>query len=183
MKRVTTPAMIAAAATMPIFANVPRDDLVSLLTPAHVARFEGGDTLFTQGSNADSILVLIEGSVDILVRGGSGIDRPIAHLGEGAVLGETSLLTGAPHSATARATELTQALQVPYERLHRMREADEQAAHRVIYNVARILAQRLRDADAELADLCDRAQGAIAEDDLERLRRIFFAEWGTSSRH
>jgi hypothetical protein len=73
-------------------------------------------------------------------------------------------------------------LRFGYARFNRLREANAIAVYRVIYNMAHILASRLRAADVDLAELCNDSQSTVAEDDLDRLRRIFFTEWGTASR-
>src|SRR5205814_9163839 len=130
-------------------------------------RFAARTDVFTQGAESDSFLVLVSGAVDIIAHTSRGTDRLLAHLGPGAVVGETSLLTRAAHSATARTTEPTEALRFLYAELDRMREGNSLAAYRVIYNMARVLAARLRAADVDLAELCDDARSAVGEDDLE----------------
>ena len=51
-------------------------------------------------------------------------------------------------------------------------------AYRVVHNLARVLAARLRAADDLVAELCaGRSEAQVAEDDLDRLRHTFFTEW------
>jgi CRP-like cAMP-binding protein len=173
---------LAILAGMPIFAELPEAELEMLVEQATREHFDARADVFTQGAEADSFLVLLAGGVDVLTHSTQGVERLLAHLGSGAVLGETSFLTGGTHSATARTTEPTDVLRFGYARFNRLREANAIAVYRVIYNMAHILASRLRAADVDLAELCNDSQSTVAEDDLDRLRRIFFTEWGTASR-
>lgn len=61
-----------------------------------------GATLFTRGETGDSLYVLLDGRLR-LVTEAEGVERTLTELGRGAVIGEMSLLTGEPRSATAYA--------------------------------------------------------------------------------
>ena len=58
-------------------------------------------------------------------------------------------------------------------------DAGSLPAFRVVANLARVLAARLRAADDQLIELAAKqASEGAQEDDLDRLRRIFFTDWG-----
>ena len=136
-----------------------------------------GQILFTEDDPADSLFILLAGNVDLTVRGADGSSRIVAQLGSGASLGETSLLIGGNRSVSARATSAGTLLRFPHDAFREMIESGSLLAYRVVHNLARVLAARLRAADDLVADLVSGRTSGVAEDDLDRLRRTFFTEW------
>jgi CRP-like cAMP-binding protein len=68
---------------------------VGILEPAD---FPAGSTIFRDGEPGTEAYLILEGRVEVEVEG-QGV---IGQVGVGEVLGEVSLLTETPHSATAR---------------------------------------------------------------------------------
>jgi putative peptide zinc metalloprotease protein len=66
--------------------------------------FEAGQILVRQGEQSDSCYLLRSGSVEVLVADEQGT-HTVATIGAGNVVGEMAMLTDAPRSATVRATE------------------------------------------------------------------------------
>jgi CRP-like cAMP-binding protein len=93
------------------------------------------------------------------------------------VVGEISLFIGGDGPAFVRAAEPSTLLRFPYAGFRQLMDGDCLPAFRVLYNLAQLLARRLRAADAQLAEMCDPQTPPPAEDDLDRLRRIFFTDW------
>lgn len=62
------------------------------------------ERILIQGRPGSSLFLVVEGEFEVLVRQPDGADRLTARVGPGATLGEMSLLTGAPRSATVRAS-------------------------------------------------------------------------------
>lgn len=166
--------------TIPIFAGLPDRDLEALLNLSSRMEMGPEETLFVQGQPSDAFFVVLEGGVDVLVRGANGTEQPVAHMGPGSVLGEISLIIEGNRSATARATEPTRLLRFEDRRFRELLRSGSLPAYRVIHNLAHVLATRLRAADAQIAKMCEEESAStVAEDDLDRLRRIFFTEWGS----
>ncbi len=61
------------------------------------------ERILIQGRSGSSLFLVVEGEFEVLVRQPNGKDLLVARVGGGATLGEMSLLTGAPRSATVRA--------------------------------------------------------------------------------
>ncbi len=59
-----------------------------------------GETLMHQGDRGDSMYLSISGRLRALVRDDDGVERVVRELGRGEVIGEMSLYTGEPRSAT-----------------------------------------------------------------------------------
>ncbi len=53
-------------------------------------------------------------------------------------------------------------------------------AYRIVHRLAQSLAYRLRELDAHIAEM-SASEGGPPEDDLDRLRRIFFTDWGPAA--
>jgi predicted acylesterase/phospholipase RssA/CRP-like cAMP-binding protein len=70
-------------------------------------RLEAGEVLFREGDLADAAYFIVGGRVMVLAEDADGVDRLIAELGRGEVVGELGLLDRAPRSATIRAVRDT----------------------------------------------------------------------------
>jgi len=82
-----------------------------LLAPAKLLRFGRGESLITQGSEGDSMFVLVSGSVDVHVNHDGQLTY-VATLKAGDYFGEMSLLTGEKRSATVIANSDCETLKI-----------------------------------------------------------------------
>jgi len=106
-------------------------------------KFKAGEVLIPEGPATDRMYILAVGEVEV-VRG----DTQVASTSmPGAIFGEISALLGGPHIATVRALADTKAFRIENARdlLLNSRE--------ISFHVSTILARRLTDATAYLADL------------------------------
>ena len=76
---------------------------------ARAERYPAGRTVFVEGEPGETMYVVIEGEVELRVKG-----QTVERLGPGGMLGEMSLVDAAPRSATAVAG--TEAKLVPVDR-------------------------------------------------------------------
>jgi CRP-like cAMP-binding protein/cytochrome P450 len=65
--------------------------------------YKAGQPIFHEGDEAGEFFILVDGEVDVLRRGASGVETTVARLGPGDYFGERGLLHGAPRNATVRA--------------------------------------------------------------------------------
>ena len=63
------------------------------------------ERIIVQGQDGDSLFVIAEGAVEVLMRRADGSEVSLGTRPNGAVVGEMSVLTGEPRSATVRAIE------------------------------------------------------------------------------
>jgi CRP-like cAMP-binding protein len=176
--------LVSQLQSVPIFQGLSEDDLDQLLVFAQRMELAPHQKLFSQGDPADAFFVVLSGGVAVHMLGASGSEQHLADLGPGAVLGEISLLIGGQRTASAEATEPTVLLRFPARRFRGMLEGGSLAAYRLVANLARVLATRLSAADAHMAELVGGSQegtATVAEDDLDRLRKIFFVDWGMTA--
>jgi CRP-like cAMP-binding protein len=108
-----------------------------------------GDILFEEGDPPDALYVVLKGRIAIAIA--NPIDRResvVALMEPGDLFGDLGLIDDRPRSAMARALEPSAVLQIPFEPVLRM--FDEHP--KMLWNVTRMLAQRLRAMDEALAD-------------------------------
>ncbi|MFN9107763.1 MAG: Crp/Fnr family transcriptional regulator, partial [Betaproteobacteria bacterium] len=60
----------------------------------------GGQTLLHQGEPGDALYLVVSGRLRAYVRDGEGTERTVRDMGRGQLIGEMSLITGEPRSAT-----------------------------------------------------------------------------------
>jgi len=93
-----------AVGNLSLFHGLDPEQMRRLAGACRVARFAPGDVVIQEGSRDTVFYILLSGTLDIQ-RGGVTVGT----VGAGECLGEMSLLTGQPHSATALAVEPTEA--------------------------------------------------------------------------
>ena len=140
--------MIDVLARNPLFAGLDPSELGDLEAVMRRKEFDAGQVICHEGEAAESLFVIVDGFARVLHD-----DQPVARLRRGDVIGEMSLVSGEPRSATVVAA-------VPstvYE-LSRYGVAALIAEQpRILENLTRILTDRLVTTTARVAD--SRARG------------------------
>ena len=102
---------IEALGRSALFARVSPEALAACAASLRVRHYKRGETIFHQGDPGDSLYIIESGSVKIVLPSPEGEEGAIiATLARGEFFGELALLDGAPHSATAVASEPVGAL-------------------------------------------------------------------------
>ncbi len=101
--------------------------------------FSAGQNIFTAGESGDTMYVVKEGEVEVIVNG-----KVVDTVGPGGILGEMALIDKQPRSATAMAKTDCKLVSVNEQRFQRL---VQQTPHFAI-QVMRVMAQRLRQMDA-----------------------------------
>lgn len=86
---------------LPVFSNFSDEQLACLRDAGQPLTLEQGELLFSEGEPAQGLFVLLEGTLEISKTIG-GQKVILSNAGAGVFVGEISLLTDAPHNATAR---------------------------------------------------------------------------------
>jgi CRP-like cAMP-binding protein len=132
-----------------LFADADTDILDSLAAAGSERQLVRGDVLFDEGDPPDALYVVMRGRIAIAIA--NPIDRResvVALMEPGDEFGEMGMLDDRPRSAMARALEPSAVLTVPYTPVLEMFDQRPQ----LLWNVTRLLAQRLRAMDEALAD-------------------------------
>ncbi len=95
--------------------SVPAEDLEAVAAASRLRTFRRGQVVCTTGDPADSLIVVVSGSVKVVVRSADGGELTLTIIHPGGVLGELSIADGGPRSADAETLEESQLLLVPRE--------------------------------------------------------------------
>ncbi len=124
---------------IPIFGGLTVAEAAEFFEAAQESAIAKGATLFREGDDGDSLLVILEGEVSITRKG-----VELAKLTKHNVLGEMSLMgEGEVRSATASALTDVKVLTVPCKRVQKMIKNDHVAALKVVANLAQVMSKRL----------------------------------------
>jgi CRP-like cAMP-binding protein len=146
-------------AGVPTFSCLTIEELQELARTARPITLGPMEGLIVQGQRGESLFVIAEGTLEVIVRRPDGRDWPIETLSIGAVVGEMSLLTGEPRAATVRATV--------YEIGRRQYEPLLRARPQLLDELSALVEQRLRAGSRRLSAY-----------DVERDRRALRARIG-----
>lgn len=140
-------------------------------------KLPAGTTLFHEGDFGDCMYMVVTGRLDILKRVVEGTDKIIAALGVGQYVGEMSLLTGAQRSATVRAVEDTEVLEIDQQAFTQLLHDQPQVGLELMQQMA----HRLRETTEEL--VLASLEAALAQRAPQRLqgnaRRMRFVLTGS----
>jgi CRP-like cAMP-binding protein len=131
------------------FTDADPVSLAKVAATGHERHLIRGDILFNEGDPPEALYLVLRGRLAIAIA--NPIDRResvVALMETDDLFGEMGMLDDGPRSAMARALEPTTVLEIPYEPILAMFEADP----RLLWNVTRLLAQRIRVTDEALAD-------------------------------
>jgi predicted acylesterase/phospholipase RssA len=105
-----------------LFGGLDAGTLDALVDALDIARVHGGERLFAQGDAGDAAYLVLSGRLRV-ERADGDRTTVIREVGRGELVGELSLLTGAPRSATVRAVRDTELGRLPRERFDPLLQA------------------------------------------------------------
>lgn len=136
-----------------LFGSLTGEELNEVLRLAKPFVREAGETLFSEGDPSDGMYVIERGEVAVTTSGRNGERVRLAELGNGAVIGELSLIDGATRSATVETVAMTSGFWISRPRFEELRSGGSRAAYKVMLQCARILERRRRITDQRYRDL------------------------------
>jgi small-conductance mechanosensitive channel/CRP-like cAMP-binding protein len=157
---------------LPLLASLRDDHIDALAAESVLERFTQGEFLCHQGEPGDSLFVLRSGRVRVDVDDGDGHSVPVAERGPGDFLGEMSLLTGEPRSATVQAEAETEVVVVAKSAVAALLLEEPDIAN----GLSEALAERVLERDTHLAEAEAAAHASPAKlkaDLLHRMRSFF----------
>jgi type IV pilus assembly protein PilB len=130
-----------------LFADLPEESLIRLGTCLKTTDFPPSETIMREGAPGVSMYVIKEGLVDVRKKDPvTGIDFLVAQLGPGAAVGEMSLLTGKPRSASVNTVEPTSVYSLTRTDFRNLLTQYPE----ISLGLARILAERLEEANKQV---------------------------------
>ena len=132
-----------------LFAHVDDDGLTALADLTRRRRYRRNEVIFHQDDVGDSLHIVAEGAVKIVLPSQEGEEAIIASLKPGDFFGELALLDGSPRSTTATALEPTETLALPRDEFQRLLSEDP----RLVTALLRALAGELRRLTGHVEEL------------------------------
>ncbi|MGC8513651.1 MAG: Crp/Fnr family transcriptional regulator [Acidimicrobiales bacterium] len=131
-----------------LFSAFDDTTLTRLAGHVDVVNCKRNAVLFKEGDDASDLYVVDSGRIGLGRRSLDGRESLIALTERGDVFGEMPLFDDGPRSTSARALERSKVLRIPYEPVRSALDASPV----LLWNVVRLLVQRLRATDSDLAD-------------------------------
>lgn len=139
---------------MELFRDIPAGPVLDALTAAmKETSFAAGDTILKAGHAGDKLLFIRSGAVRLVMRLDAGGHHNLASLGPGDFFGELAFLDERTRSTDAVAETGAQLYEIQREAFDAICRAHPDTGIKILKQLARILAFRLRRADAELETL------------------------------
>jgi CRP-like cAMP-binding protein len=132
-----------------LFAHVDDDGLRVLAGLMRPRRFRRNEVIFHQQDVGDSLHIVVDGGVKIVLPSQEGEEAIIASLKPGDFFGELALLDGSPRSTTATALEPTETLALPRDQFLRLLPEDP----RLVTALLKALAGELRRLTGHVEEL------------------------------
>lgn len=127
-----------------LFADLAADDVDVVIRACEERIFLTGEELFSEGDNGDSLWIIQSGRVDVFKHIRADIDRTLASLGPGDVIGEMSFIDQSKRSAGARTVEPSEFLVLTRSSFQTVQKEYPGIAAGFYRNLSSILAVRLR---------------------------------------
>ena len=88
---------------IPFFATLPERELERLTSEMAVVKLKRGEILFREGDPGELLYIVVDGDLEILKAPGTDDELILNTIHAGEYIGEMSLITGAPRTASVRA--------------------------------------------------------------------------------
>lgn len=138
------------------FADFTRADIQRLAAFMHVYRANAGEMIIREGDVDDYMLLIIQGRVDIVKTDSHGKDQPMTSVGEGATLGEMSMIDGEARFATCIAVEPTTFAVLSRDSMVQIILEEPSLGAKVLIKLVTLLSQRLRHTSSDLLHYMER---------------------------
>ena len=128
-----------------LLADASEQEWATLLAHTRTRRFGPGDAIVTAGAADQSLYLVLEGQLEVLATGrGRRGSRRLASVAAGSVIGELSFFDGGGRSALVRAVTPAVLAEMSRSEFDALATASPDLARRLLLDLGRILAQRLR---------------------------------------
>ena len=129
-----------------LFQELTEDEVAHIAGLVEETNYNGGQTVFYEGDEAEAMYVIAYGSVELEESG-----EKMGILGSGAHFGEQPFLDGMKRQLTVRCQEHCTVYKLPFDKLRAYLDSDTKVASDFYRALAHFLSTRLRKVDRELA--------------------------------
>lgn len=135
-----------------IFIDLTISERVKITKFFRKKSYSQGEQIFGEGDLGDRMFVIRDGAVRV-VKSVNNEERNLANLVDGNFFGEMALLEDSPRSATVRAVSNVEMLELFRVNLQQLIRTYPDIGVKIMYNVAKILSQRIRQSGDKIKDL------------------------------
>jgi len=125
---------------MPIFEDLDFRELTTVLNHTKTNDFQAGDEVLAAGAERTGLQVVLYGQLQI-----ERSERPVADIGPGGPIGESSFLGSPAEGVSVQALEVSRTLRIDADELEEVIKADPRTGAKLMAGLARALARRLDD--------------------------------------
>jgi len=130
----------------PLFTDISVSAIRWMVSRMHLRSYAKGESIFSMGNPGAGAVLLLSGEISIMAD-----QVELAHLHDGDLFGEVALVTDQPRTAEAVASTDCEILVFLRSDLKDWMESRPKQASRLLINLAEMLAQRLLEANRQLA--------------------------------
>lgn len=153
------------------------DDARALLAASPQLAVPAGGTVVREGTEGTGLYFLLAGRVEVLKERPDGAGQRLAIVEAPSILGELSLVTDGPHTATARALTDCQLRVLGRSDFRQRLAAGDLVAYKLLGAMADVLARRLIRINQTVLELSVGGAAGGRVEELDRLRQKLFSEW------
>lgn len=143
----------ALVAQVPLFQRFLPGDIRVLAGICNERKFPAGAYVFSEGSQAASMLIIRSGLAEVVKEGKAGSQFVVAQIGKGAILGEMAYVDRAPRAASVVIKEPVEALEIRFEDLDQLLQKQEGLGLRLYQSIAETLCARIRKTTTDFSSL------------------------------
>ena len=144
-----------------LFEDFDPDELEGLARYMRCYRAPLGTEIIREGDDGDFMLLVLEGSVEIVKKDVRGLAQIMGTAGPGKTLGEMSLIDGEPRFASCVALDIVEVAVLDRESLSRILAEEPRIGVKLMMELLMLLNQRLRSVSAQLLDCLEARRSRI----------------------
>jgi CRP/FNR family transcriptional regulator, dissimilatory nitrate respiration regulator len=131
---------LAYFTSLPLFTNLPPEDIKNFSNAAHTSQYKKGKVLFIEDEKADFFYIILSGWVRLFHTTEEGEEINLAILTNGNAIGESALFDKGRYSSSAQIAENAQVMRIPLELLNKHLRVSQQMA----FNMLTVMTQYQR---------------------------------------
>lgn len=136
----------------PLFYELHDDEIIKIIEDCFVLDLDAGDDIFRTGDIGNEIYLMLSGGADVIK-----MDNKIARLKKGDLFGEMVLLKDNIRKADIVANIHSSVLVIDYKNFLNVFKNDTKVFSLIMFNLSRMLADRLHKAGSIIDELKDAA--------------------------
>jgi len=133
-----------------VFETLSDVDCAELARFMRIRQYQPGTTVFERGKPGDTMLIVADGALSVVMPGPRRRNIEVARVGVGEVVGETSCIDPAPRNATMIAAVRTTTYELGRKELKRMHREAPRVATTLVGAIIRSVTMRLRRVDERI---------------------------------